>query len=82
MEALFALVMRKDETTGRTLAILALEMLRDLVMGELQVGNLPEAGECRDTDSGMIPQTLSRSEFARPPCQDQPPYVRPATFRR
>lgn len=55
MEALIALVMRKDEATGRSLAILALEMLRDLVVRELQGGNPPEAGECHDKDSGMIP---------------------------
>lgn len=45
MEALLALVMRKDEETGRSLAIVALQSLRDLVMSELQPSPPPEETE-------------------------------------
>lgn len=44
-EALLALVMRKDEETGRSLAIVALQSLRDLVMRELQPSPPPEETE-------------------------------------
>lgn len=45
IEALLALVMRKDEETGRSLAIVALQSLRDLVTREIQSSPPPEGTE-------------------------------------